>query len=132
MTDARFQALPADFAGSSPPHIGGKPSYRPASKWSILKPMSINPEQQDLHSSGFVAQVWIAFVVALGSAATGIYLLPIDGWPRAFLALSFAMVTTTSITVSKTVRDLHESSRLVKKIDEARVTKLLTEHPVDV
>ena len=132
VTDARFQALPADFAGSSPPHIGGKPSYRPASKWSILKPMSINPEQQDLHSSGFVAQVWIAFVVALGSAATGIYLLPIDGWPRAFLALSFAMVTTTSITVSKTVRDLHESSRFVKKIDEARVTKLLTEHPVDV
>lgn len=39
------------------------------------------------------------------------------------------MAISSAISLSKTIQDLHESGRLVKKIDEARVTKLLTEHP---
>ncbi len=87
------------------------------------------PPSEPIHSAGWVAQVWIAFAVSVGAAAIGIFFAPIDPWIRAFLGISFLMAISSSISLSKTVRDLHESSRLVRKIDEAKVTKLLTEHP---
>jgi len=33
-----------------------------------------------------------------------------------------------SLSLAKTVRDMHESTRLTARIDEARVTKLIAEH----
>ncbi|MCP3989724.1 MAG: hypothetical protein GY724_11665 [Actinomycetia bacterium] len=92
--------------------------------------MTYEPNQQQLHSSGWVAQVWVAFGISMASSAIGLVYLPVDPWVRAFLAISFLMAVSSSISLSKTLRDIHESSRLVKKIDEAKVSKLLSEHPV--
>ncbi len=93
--------------------------------------MTYEPNPQQLHSPGWVAQVWIAFGISTTSAAIGLVYLPVDPWVRAFLAISFLMAISSSISLSKTLRDIHESSRLVKKIDEAKVNKLLSEHPVE-
>lgn len=94
--------------------------------------MTYEPDQQQLHSAGWIAQAWISFAISVVAGLAGIYFLPADGWIRAFLALSFAMVISSSISLSKTVRDSHESTRLVKKIDDAKLTKLLTENSAEL
>jgi hypothetical protein len=85
--------------------------------------------QQPVHSPAWVVQVWISFAVSMTAVAVGLVYAPIDPWIRAFLAISVLMAISSAISLSKTLRDLHESTRLVKKIDDARVTKLLAETP---
>ena len=81
------------------------------------------------HSQAWVVQTWISFGLSAAATTIGIAYLPVGSWPRAFLAISTLMTVSSSISLTKTLRDLHESSRLVRKVDEARVTKLLTETP---
>jgi len=87
-------------------------------------------QQQQVHSTGWVAQVWAAFGVSTIAAGFGIYLMPVDPWIRGYMAVTFLMAISSSISLSKTVRDIHEADRLVRKVDEAKMTKLLTERPV--
>jgi len=42
------------------------------------------------------------------------------------MGLAFSIGSTISLT--KTQRDLHETNKLTSKIEEARVEKILTEH----
>lgn len=80
------------------------------------------------HSAGWITQTYISFAVALSSLAIGIAYLPGDPWKRAFLAVSALYAVTSSISLAKTVRDQHESSRVVARVDEARFERLLAEH----
>ncbi len=94
--------------------------------------MSFEPSATSTHSSGWLAQVWIAFGLSVSAGALGIFYLPVDHWIRAFIGMAFVMAITSSISLSKTLRDLHEADRLVNKIDEAKLARFLAEHPVDV
>ena len=80
------------------------------------------------HSPAWVVQVWVSFVVAVGATAIGIFYLPVDGWIRAFLSMGLLFTVGSSVSLTKTLRDLHESQALTKRIDEARVSKLIAEH----
>ncbi|MCP3856012.1 MAG: hypothetical protein GY929_17205 [Actinomycetia bacterium] len=91
--------------------------------------MDINTAQQTVHTPAFVAQAWIAFGIGFGGTGLGIYNLPIDGWPRAFLTLGLAFTVSSAFTLAKTIRDIHEASQLVKRVDHARTEKLLNENP---
>ena len=80
------------------------------------------------HSTGWITQTYVSFAVALGALTIGIAYLPGDPWMRAFLGISALYAVTSSITLAKTVRDQHESSRVVARVDEARFERLLSEH----
>jgi hypothetical protein len=71
--------------------------------------------------------VRIAFVVALAGNALGIVFLQVDPWRRAFLGMGTLFLVTSTITMSKTLRDDFEARRLLNRITEARTTKLLRE-----
>ena len=47
---------------------------------------------------------------------------------RAFLAVSLLYVVTSTFTLAKCVRDQQEQSRVVQRVDEVRLEKLLAEH----
>jgi hypothetical protein len=94
--------------------------------------MSYEQQAPMPHSQGWIAQVWISFAVSVSASAIGIFYLSVGPWARGFLAISFLMAVSSAISLSKTLRDMHESNRLVSKIDEAKVTKLLTEHPIEL
>lgn len=81
-----------------------------------------------LHSAAWIAQTWISFVVAVGVSAMGIWFLPVDGWVKAFMGMGLLFSVGSSISLAKTLRDMHESQRLQARIDEARFHKLITEH----
>jgi hypothetical protein len=80
------------------------------------------------HSSAWVAQTWISFVVAVGITSMGIWFLPVDVWVKAFMAMGLLFSVGSTFSLAKTVRDQHESESLRKRIDEARVNRIIAEH----
>ncbi len=57
--------------------------------------------------------------------AFGIVMLPIDLWMRAYLFIGTLMLVQSCIIPTKTQRDMHESAKLVNRIEDARTEKLL-------
>jgi hypothetical protein len=80
------------------------------------------------HSPAWVAQVWISFVASAGATAIGIYATPGDVWVRGFLGMGLLFTIGSSVSLAKTLRDLHEAESITKRIDDARVSKLIAEH----
>lgn len=86
------------------------------------------PDLPETHSTAWVAQTWISFIIAMGVTSLGIWYLPVDIWVRAFMAMGLLFSVASAISLSKTQRDLHEAEKLTKRIDEARVSKYISEH----
>lgn len=89
--------------------------------------MDINTAEQTVHTPAWVAQSWISFGLAFGASLVGIFYLEVDPWARAFLAIGLAMTVSSTFTLAKTLRDIHEANLLVKRVDHARVEKMLIE-----
>ncbi len=85
-------------------------------------------EAAQIHSSAWVVQTWISFVLAVGVTAMGIWFLPVDVWVKAFMAMGLLFSVGSTFSLAKTVRDQHESESLRKRIDEARVNRIIAEH----
>ena len=78
---------------------------------------------------------WVSFSYASFAASIlmvggGIAALPLDWWVRAYFAMGMVMVVQSCFTLSKNVRDLHESARMINRIEEARTEKLLSSERV--
>ncbi|MBF2083607.1 YiaA/YiaB family inner membrane protein [Thermoleptolyngbya sp. C42_A2020_037] len=80
------------------------------------------------HSSAWVVQTWAAFIISLGATSLGICYLPVNGWVRAYFGMGLAFTVGSTISLSKTTRDIHEAQKLAARVDEARVERLLAEH----
>ena len=79
-------------------------------------------------TNAFYAQAVASFSVSLVAVAIGIYYLPVGGWVRAFLGLGLLYVVTSAFTLAKTVRDAQDSGTVVRRVDQARIDKLIAEH----
>lgn len=80
------------------------------------------------HSAAWSFQVKVSFVVSLTGLILGIVYLPVDPWVRAYLAVAALYSITSAISLSKTLRDEHESTRLVNRIDEVKLERFLADH----
>ena len=85
------------------------------------------PINQD-HSSAWVIQTWLSFVISLSATSIGILYLPVDVWIKGFMGMGLTFSVGSTISLTKTQRDIHEAKKLTIKIEEARVEKILTEH----
>ena len=85
-------------------------------------------EASQTHSSAWIAQTWISFAAAVGVTSMGIWFLPVDPWVKAFMAMGLLFSVGSTFSLAKTVRDQHESDSLRKRIDEARVNRIIAEH----
>jgi hypothetical protein len=84
----------------------------------------MNP-QATQHSSAWVSFSYASFAGALAMVAGGIVFLPVDMWVKAYFAMGVVLLVQTCITVTKTIRDVHESGRLVNRIEDAKAERLL-------
>ena len=80
------------------------------------------------NTSAFYLQAGLSFGIALLTMIFAVIYLPVDPWIRAFLALGTLFLTTSTITLSKCVRDAQETSAVYARLDQARVDKILSEH----
>ncbi|GAA2611358.1 YiaA/YiaB family inner membrane protein [Paractinoplanes durhamensis] len=88
--------------------------------------MDINPQPKV--TTAFYAQAAASFAIALLALAVGIYYLPVGGWIRGFLAIGLLYVVTSSFTLAKCVRDAQEVGTVTRRVDQARIDKLIAEH----
>ena len=79
------------------------------------------------HTSSWISFTYASFILALIMVAVGIVYLPVDLWIKSYLAMGIIMLVQSSITVTKTMRDVHEASRLANRIDDAKTERLLRE-----
>lgn len=84
-------------------------------------------EQYELNSSSSAWEffVKVAFAIAIGATLLGIYLLPGQLVVKGYFLISSLFLVFSTITMSKTVRDGHESARLHNKITDARTSKII-------
>lgn len=80
------------------------------------------------HSQAWVVQSWASFLLATSIMTVGIVYLPVNSWIKGYLGMGLAFTISSTMSLSKTVRDEHEAKKLISKVDEARVEKLLAEH----
>jgi hypothetical protein len=81
------------------------------------------------HDSGaWVFFVHAAFLVSLALMVAGIYALPVDLWIRGYLAMGLFFTVSSTVTLSKTLRDRHESERLVNRLKSVKTERLLHEY----
>jgi hypothetical protein len=59
--------------------------------------------------------------------AAGILYVPLDLWAKGYLAMGVLMLTQSCITLTKTLRDNHESAKFLNRIEDARTERLLME-----
>jgi hypothetical protein len=54
-----------------------------------------------------------------------VFFLPLDVWIKGYLLMGIAMLLSSAISVTKTIRDVQESARLLNKIEDAKTEQLL-------
>jgi len=79
------------------------------------------------HSNAWVTFTYTSFAASAFLVAIGIFFLPVDLWMKGYLAMGIVMLVQTCITLTKTVRDVHESGKLVNRIEDAKAERLLME-----
>jgi len=87
-------------------------------------PKPIQPSQ----TAAYYVQAIVSFAISLTAMGFAVVYLPAAGWVRAFLALGLLYVVTSTITLSKVIRDRQELSDVTNRVDQARLDKLLTDH----
>ena len=80
------------------------------------------------HSSAWIFQTWISFLLSTGAVTMGILFLPANGWMKGYLGVGFSFSIASTVSLSKTIRDIDENKRLTARVDGARVEKLLSDH----
>jgi hypothetical protein len=81
-----------------------------------------------VHTSAWIAQTWISFVISLSATSLGILYLPVDIWMKGYLGMGMLFSVGSTISLSKTIRDVEESKRMMSRIDEAKLERLLAEY----
>ena len=86
----------------------------------------MNPQAQaNTHSAAWIAFTYASFFASVAMVGFGILFAPIDIWIKAYFAMGAALLIQSCITMTKTLRDVHESGKLVNRIEDARAERLL-------
>jgi hypothetical protein len=77
------------------------------------------------HSSAWVSFTYVNMIGSVALTLGGLFFLPIDLWIKGYMLMGITMLTSSTVILTKTIRDRQESARLVNKIEEAKTERLL-------
>ena len=77
------------------------------------------------HSGAWVTFTYVSFAASAFMVAIGVFYLPIDLWMKGYLTMGIIMMIQCCVTLTKTVRDMHESGKLVNRIEDAKAERIL-------
>ena len=86
-----------------------------------------NPSILEKNTTAWRFQVWLAFVVSLSATGLACLFIDVDFWQRAFLLLGLLFTVSSTLALSKTVRDDHEATKTLNRAEAARTEKLIHE-----
>lgn len=79
------------------------------------------------HSQAWSSYTYLSFGTAFLMLIGGIWMLPADLWIKGYLSMGVIFLTGSTVSLTKTMRDNHESDRLTNKLEEAKTDKILRE-----
>lgn len=81
------------------------------------------------NSQSWMAFVWISFTCSVGATFIGIYNLPIEHlWVKGYMAMGLLFSVGSCFTLAKTVRDNHESRKLINRVTDAKTERILHDY----
>ena len=86
------------------------------------------PQPSQLHSPAWVAVTKIQFGVSVLALVIGLFYLPVEPWIIAYLVMGTLLLVSSTVALTKTMRDLHEGGRMVSRVEEARLERILAQH----
>ena len=84
----------------------------------------MNPEMNN-HSSAWISFTYANVAISLALTFGGLFYLPLDLWIKGYMLMGVTMLVSSTITATKTIRDVQESRKLVNKIEDAKTEQLL-------
>ena len=84
-------------------------------------------EELGIHqdSPAWVLYVKLSFAIALAAMLAGVTILEVSLAAKGYLIMGTLFLCGSSISLSKTLRDQHESKRWINRLVEARAEELL-------
>lgn len=79
------------------------------------------------HSPAWLMFVKMTFALSIAASLAGILFLDVTLMVKGYFAISALFMISSTIIVTKTLRDEHESRRLINRIQEARTSQMLKE-----
>ncbi len=79
------------------------------------------------HSTAWIAQVWLSWLIAMGAMLIGITLAPVTLWVKGYLYMGTLFAVGSTVSLAKTLRDNHEASRVSAVLADARIERILSE-----
>src|SRR3546814_7813730 len=86
------------------------------------------PQPSQLHSPAWVAITKIQFAISVLALVIGLAYLPVEPWIVAYLVMGTLLLTSSTVALTKTIRDMHEGGRLVSRVEEAKLERILSQH----
>lgn len=77
------------------------------------------------HTNAWTVFTAASFALAAAMMAVGIYALEASFAAKGFYAMAAIMLVHSAVTLSKTLRDVEESNRMINRIEDAKTEKLL-------
>ena len=79
------------------------------------------------HSNAWVTFTYVSFSASAFMVAIGVFYMPIDLWMKGYLTMGIIMLIQSCVTLTKTIRDMHEGGKMVNRIEDAKAERLLME-----
>lgn len=80
------------------------------------------------NSAGWLLFVKLSFFVSIAAMVAGILFMPADLILKGYFGLNALFMVSSTIMISKTMRDEHESKKMINKITEAKTNKIINEY----
>jgi len=79
------------------------------------------------NSSAWIMFVKITFAASILATTIGIFFLDVSLMVKGYFAISSLFMISSTIIMTKTLRDEHESRRLINRVQDAKTNKILNE-----
>ena len=83
---------------------------------------------ENQNTKSFFNMAWIGFGVSFVGMIAGLIFLDSSFAMKGFLGMSYVFSVTSCFTVAKVVRDKHEASKFINKVENAKTEKFLNEN----
>lgn len=90
--------------------------------------MSNNQHALQSNSKGWLLFVKISFIASIVAMVIGIIFMPTDLVIKGYFALNALFIVSSTIMLSKTMRDEHESEKIINRISEAKANKIIQQY----
>jgi len=82
-------------------------------------------QNSQTHSTAWLTFTYLSFGASVFMVAVGIFFLPLELWAKGYLAMGAVLLIQSCITMTKTMRDVHEGDKFVNRLEDAKAERIL-------